>query len=118
MISPIRVQDTVNATNLDRMIINYNNTHPNTEYYPSYKTRSQLQAELRRSRGLKKIEVTEDEWHRYMKVRGQIALKIAQNRIRWNFNKPTDAEIEKLRRVFTMATRRAKQDLIQQKRGR
>jgi len=88
-------QDT--ATQIDRMLLKWNNQNPNDVKAPRVpEPYFVVQGE--------QVFMTDEEYHDYLRATGQRALKMARNR-NWNVDNPTQFDIDAVEKVHRDARR-------------
>ena len=100
---PVNVQEAVTPVNVDRLIMNWNAQNPSEQWYPT------LPSATYKKDG-KKIRMSEQEYHDFLKVRGQYALRLLGNR-RFNFSNPTERDKKAIGNAFSRSTSLARRTL-------
>ena len=108
MAIPIRQQDAATITNLDRLILNWNNANPDDIYAPRVPDRFYT------VRG-ERMMMTDSEYHRFLVDAGQrTAEKLLKKTL--NFADPTEKDIDRIRRQLSHERRKARNELIKARR--
>ena len=105
---PVRAQRAITMNNIDRMIWNWNRAQTDRQYiwWPinprnAYKLRPRD----------KDRPMTPEVYDRFQQMRGERAWQLLKNR-RFNFNKPSEREIDIVRKMFSKATKDSKNKIV------
>lgn len=98
---PVRIQNARPLERVDRFLLNYNTEFPDSQYWPT------LPSPTMRYQG-KEYRLTEDEYHEFLRVRGEY---IARRQGFISPERPTKKMRQRLTKLFTEATKYAKNSL-------
>lgn len=114
LLSPTQTRTAKNVTNIDRMIMNWNNGNPNDEWFPSPITVKSLETQLNSTKSVMDsgvpIKVEPEQWRQFMKESGQLSLKLALI-TDFDHENPGKEDIDALKNVFTRSRRHVKEQM-------
>ena len=93
MLVPVKTQESDKATKLDRLILNYNNAHPDAQFYPAPPPRS-----FKRSDGT--LQVPPKLYEQFAQKAGQMSARILEN-MQLNADNPSSRDMKILREVIS-----------------
>ncbi|WP_428412001.1 hypothetical protein [Pararhizobium sp.] len=104
MTVPIRTQNTAEITNFDRLILNYNNSNPNEEFYPPAMS-DKFKA------GDQEFKLDDAQYQELIRLSGEKTLEKLSD-MTLNYEDPTKADVDRIKKAVDKSRDEAKREMF------